>query len=106
MIQNPPLREDIGRRGEEIYRRNLGAKIETPENIGRLVSIDLDTEDYAIADSILESADLLRERRPDAVVYTKRIGYNAVYTIGGTLTRIKKRPRRRRRCSNVWKNCR
>ncbi len=42
--------EEIGRRGQEIYESRLRALLETEENIGKIVSIDIDSGDYEIAD--------------------------------------------------------
>jgi hypothetical protein len=80
--------EEIGRRGWEIYRRIL-PQIETEENIGKMVSIDIETGDYAIGgDSLASSAPLLA-KRPDAALFGMRIGFDAAYALGGVLTRTK-----------------
>jgi hypothetical protein len=73
-------------RGKELFAQ-LRDEIETDENIGRIVAIDVRTGAYEIADEILAAADRLRDRHPDAQVWGERIGYDAVYAIGGTLTR-------------------
>ena len=78
--------EEIGRRGQEIYDR-LRALLETEENIGKIVSIDVESGDYEIGDDLVAAGRRLQERRPDARMYGKRIGYNAVYAVGGSLTR-------------------
>ena len=82
--------EEVGRRGEEIYERELRRRFETEENIGRLISIDIDTHDFEISDDEhhIEAAMRLHAKHPGAAVYTKRIGYNAVVAIGGSLQRI------------------
>ena len=87
MSTSDTAREDIGRRGQEIYEQKLRRLVEKPENIGKIISIDVDSGDYAIADELLSSGDLLRKRRPDARMYGARIGYDAVYGIGGTIKR-------------------
>ena len=55
---------------------------------GRLVSIDIHTSDYEVGDSLLETVERLQARRPDAEVWTERIGYNAVHAVGGSLRRV------------------
>lgn len=82
-----PTRADIAPRGKEIYEQKLRKLVETPENIGKIISIDVDSGDYAIEDELLESGDLLLKRRPNARMYGARIGYDAVYGIGGTINR-------------------
>jgi hypothetical protein len=79
--------EEIDRRGEELYETRLRSLVETPENIGREIVIDVETGDYEIdADGMAASRRLL-SRRPGAALYGARIGYNAVYTLGGVLER-------------------
>ncbi len=77
--------EEIGRRGQEIYDSRLRALLETDENIGKIVSIDIESGDYEIADDLLVAGRRLQKRRPEAQMYGKRIGYNAVYAVGGSL---------------------
>ncbi len=79
--------EEIGVRGQEIYENRLRALLETEENIGKIVSIDITTGDYEIADDLIISGRKLQARHPDALMYGKRIGYNAVYAVGGSLVR-------------------
>lgn len=72
---------EISLRGKEIYEKQLRAKIETEENIGKLISIDIETGDYEIGNNPITTADRLFARHPDAALYGARIGYNAMYTI-------------------------
>ena len=76
--------KEIGRRGREIYER-LRTLLETEENIGKIVSIDVESGDYEIGDDLVAAGRRLQMRRPDAQMYGKRIGYNAVYAVGGSL---------------------
>lgn len=80
---------EISRRGKEIYERSLRQQIETDANIGKLVSIDVETGEYEIGDDrSLDAPRRLLARHPDAAIYTLRIGYNAVYALGGVLERV------------------
>ena len=79
--------EEIGRRGEEIYERDLRAKVETEENIGKIISIDIETGEYEIDEDPLKAAKRLLAKRPEAAIYGTRIGYNAVYAVGGSIYR-------------------
>lgn len=68
--------EEIVRRGEELYEHSIRARVETEENIGKIVSIDIETGDYEVdADPLLPGLRL-QAKNPDAAVYGKRIGYN------------------------------
>ncbi len=81
--------EEIARRGEELYERCIRSQVETDENIGKLVSIDVETGDFEIGDdNNLEAPRRLHERHSGAALYTLRIGYNAAYALGGILERI------------------
>jgi N12 class adenine-specific DNA methylase len=62
--------------------------VEVPENIGKIISIDIETGDYELADDFLAGAMRLQAKHPDAAIYGIRIGYNAVVAFGGTLRRI------------------
>lgn len=75
------------RRGNEIYETVLRARVETPENIGKQIVVDADSGDYEIGDDGIAISRAVRERHPDARLIGLRIGYNAVYAIGGVLTR-------------------
>ena len=77
----------VGERGQDIYESRLRTLLETEENIGRIVSIDVESGDYEIADDLVAAGRRLQQRRPDARMYGKRIGYNAVYAVGGSLNR-------------------
>jgi hypothetical protein len=80
--------EEIARRGEELYQNNIRSKVETKENIGKLVSIDIETGDYEIGDDDSIDAPLrLHAKHPGAAVYTTRIGYNVAVSLGGVMER-------------------
>lgn len=79
--------EEIGQRGQEIYESRLRKSLEIEENIGKIVSIDIESGAYEIADDLLVTGRRLQQRRPNAQMYGKRIGYNAVYAVGGSLMR-------------------
>jgi hypothetical protein len=80
--------EEISERGQELYERSIRDKVETEENIGKLLSIDVETGDYEIGDDTSIDAPLrLHARHPGAAVYTLRIGYNAAVSLGGAIER-------------------
>jgi hypothetical protein len=79
--------EEIAQRGRELYRKYLSAKVETVDNIGKIIAIDLDTRDYEIDTDLIVACDRLKARHPNAVTWLERVGYDAVYAIGGTLVR-------------------
>lgn len=80
--------EEIGRRGRELYDQGIRTKVESEENVGKLVSIDIETGDFEIGDDrSLDAPRRLLAKNPGAAIYTLRIGYNAVYALGGVLER-------------------
>ncbi len=40
--------EEIARRGEALYEQVLRAQVETESNVGKIISIDIETGDYEI----------------------------------------------------------
>ena len=88
-MSHPPLSdEEICKRGQELYELGIRDKVETEENIGKLVSIDVETGDYEIGDDSSIDAPLrLHARHPGAAVFTLRIGYNAAVSLGGAMER-------------------
>jgi hypothetical protein len=86
----------IARRGQDLYNRgrslsereSIRSQVETRERIGKIIAIDLDTGNYEIDDNLLEAIDRLRAQFPDATIWSERIGFNAVYAVGGSLTKV------------------
>ena len=80
--------EEISSRGKEMYQHRLRAQVETGENIGKLIFIDIETGDYEIGDDRnLDAPRRLQAKHPAAAIYTLRIGYNVVDSFGGVVER-------------------
>lgn len=71
--------------GEKIYRERIKSRL-APAEKGKIVVIDVLSCDYAIDEDFNAAADRLWARRPDAVSYAVRVGYKAVFHIGGSHT--------------------
>ena len=81
-LRTRPL-EDVVRLGKEIYQRDIRRQVEA-DHVGEVVSIDVDTGNWAMGDELLEAAHRLREQRPGAVnVWSERVGFRALASIGG-----------------------
>lgn len=78
---------EIARRGEELYDRSVRARVEVEENVGKILSIDIETGDYELGDDPVITSQRLQARNPGAAIWTRRVGYNVVYALGGTRTR-------------------
>jgi hypothetical protein len=76
-------RDEAAQRGEAIYAERLRANLETPENIGKIVVIDVDSGDCEVDNSGLNASHRLRARRPSGNLYAIRIGYDVVEAFGG-----------------------
>ncbi len=66
-------------RGEAVYLDQLHALLE-PECNGQIVAIHLPTQEYFLGRTLLEAADRLRQRHPDArrgETYARAVGSRA-----------------------------
>lgn len=87
-MSHPTLSSDeIAQRGKELYQQRLRTEVETAENIGKIIAIDLNTGDYEIDRDLLAACNRLKVKQPHALTWIERVGYDAVYAIGGTLVR-------------------
>ena len=89
MVGHPRYSSDeIAHRGKALYEQSIRAQVETEDTVGKLVSIDIETGDFEIGDDrSLDAPRRLLARHPGAAIYTLRIGYNAVYALGGVVER-------------------
>ncbi|MEH2036756.1 hypothetical protein [Nostoc sp.] len=79
--------EEITRRGKELYEKSIRPQVETAENIGKIISINVETGEYEIGDDLVVTSRRLQAKQADAAIWAERIGFNAVYAVGGTLIR-------------------
>ncbi len=75
-------KDETARLGEEIYDRDIRSQVEESHH-GKVVAIDVDSGDYAIGDMVVTAAKRLREQRPDADVWSVRVGYRTLRSFGG-----------------------
>ena len=79
-------KEETARLGGEIYEKDIRGQVETDHH-GKVIAIDVDSGDYAIADTASGAAKHLREQRPDASVWLMRVGYRTLRHFGGSSLR-------------------
>lgn len=72
--------EEHARRGREIYGRLFPRFSEADR--GKVVAIDIDSEEFEMADEVMAATDQLLARLPDAQVWCERLGYPAVTRFG------------------------
>ena len=72
---------EIAQRGEQLYEHCIRSQVEDRHE-GKIVVIDIETGEYEIDDTTLPAARRIQAKNPDAALYSKRIGYDAVYGFG------------------------
>jgi hypothetical protein len=78
-------KEEVVRRGREIYEREIRAKVE-PEHDGEFLVVDVTTGSYEVGESDVAVSDHALQKNPDAVLYLMRVGRPAAYRMGAGLT--------------------
>lgn len=76
--------DQIVRRGEELYEREIRAQVE-PQHKGRFLVVDVESGDYEIADTAIEAIDRAQAKRADAPLYILRVGYRTAYKFGARM---------------------
>jgi hypothetical protein len=74
--------EEIARRGEAIYDRDIRPKVE-PDHVGEFMIVEVLTGEYEVDRDDLTASHRMLARIPNAVMYGIRIGSPAAYRIGG-----------------------
>ena len=74
-------RDEVCDRGAAIYAAQIKDRVEPQEN-GKFIVIDIESGDYEIAAEMLDAEDRLLARRPAAIGYGGRVGYESAYKRG------------------------
>ena len=74
-------KEEFARRGQAIYEKRVRPQVEKG-NTGRVVAIDVETEEFEVADDPITASDRLFGRFPAAQPWLVRIGHRALYRFG------------------------
>lgn len=75
--QRSLMSDPVARRGRTLYEKKIKRKV-ARGNKGRIVAIDLKSEDYEVADEVLPACEALFARHAKARIWCERIGYDAV----------------------------
>jgi hypothetical protein len=78
--------EEFARRGDEIYETRVRPRAEADHD-GKIVAIDLETEDFEIDSCEIDACARLEARNPDAQIWITRIGSRYVRRFGGRTKR-------------------
>jgi len=82
-----PAEQVFDKRGKELYEKVIRAQVETPQNIGKIISINVVTGEYEIGEDLVVTSSKLQAKQANAIIWAERIGFDAVYAVGGTLVR-------------------
>jgi hypothetical protein len=66
-------KDEFARRGDAIYDREIGPRLEPAEN-GKFVAIDIETGEFEVDADEMAATDRLLARVPDAQIWFRRIG--------------------------------
>lgn len=76
--------EDAEAFGKRIYEEKVRPTLNGAEEpIGLFLSFDFDSEDWELDEKLICAARRLLERRPDADVFTVRVGFPAAFMSWG-----------------------
>jgi ribosome biogenesis protein Nip4 len=81
MSGRPYTKEEVVRRGREIYEREIRAKVE-PEHDGEFVVVNVESGAYEVSESDVEVSDRALRKNPNAALNFLRVGRPAAYRIG------------------------
>jgi hypothetical protein len=81
-VQRRYSKDEFARRGDEIYESTVRPQLK-PEDHGRFVALDIDTNEFEIDDDELTACDRLRVRLPEAQIWMVRVGSRYVHRFGG-----------------------
>jgi hypothetical protein len=74
--------EEVAQRAKQFYERGIRQKVEHSDNIGKMIVIDAETGEYGIDQTGVESALSLKQKNPNARLFTMRIGYDVAFSFG------------------------
>ena len=74
-------KEEMARRGEELYESGIRQRVEA-ENKGKIIAIDIETGEFEIGETVIAATDRLFARCPDAQPWGIRVGHRSVYHFG------------------------
>jgi hypothetical protein len=75
-------KEETARLGDEIYERVVAPSV-SPEDKGKFVVIDIESGDYEVDRDEIAASDRLLDRKPDAQLWLRRVGFSYAYRFGG-----------------------
>jgi len=75
-------KDEFSRRGEEMFQQQITDQLDGVDP-DKVIAIDIDSGDFEVADEMIEAVDRLRQRKPEAQVWMRRVGPGAIMRFGG-----------------------
>ena len=72
---------EIARRGRTIYDQDIRPRVETEDNIGKFLIVDIETGDYEMDTDEFVASRRAHAKHPDGTFFGLRIGYRTSGTI-------------------------
>jgi hypothetical protein len=72
---------EVIRRGQEIYERDLRAKLE-PTNLHDFVAVEPESGDHYLGSTLSEAIESARAAHPDRLCFAIRVGHGAAVHMG------------------------
>ena len=82
--------EEVVAAGSKLYEQKIRPSVETPANIGKMLTLDVETGEYKIGINSIEGAIELKQNRPMARLFTVRIGHDVGVSFSGLSERTVK----------------
>ncbi|MBD6617229.1 hypothetical protein FNW02_15655 [Komarekiella sp. 'clone 1'] len=79
--------EEVAQRAKQFYENGIRQNVEYSDNIGKMIVIDAQTGEYGIDPTGVETALKLKQKNPNARLFTIRIGYDVAVSFGGAMER-------------------
>jgi hypothetical protein len=80
--------QEVRRLAKQLYENGIRQQVESAENVGKMVIIDVETGEFEVDKNGLEASARLNERHLNTRLFGIRIGYNVAASIGGVMERI------------------
>lgn len=79
--ENPLTPEQVAEKGQQIYKDKLKAILE-PKDRGKFVIIEVESGDYFVADSMIDALSKAKEKYPNKVFHTIKVGFDGIFKMG------------------------
>jgi hypothetical protein len=80
--------EEVATVGQKIYEDKIRSIVETPGNIGKMLTVDVETGEYDMDNNVAKTILALKQKRPLSRLFTLRIGYQTGVSFGGSSERV------------------